>query len=257
MKRLVCTLVSVFTLTSAIANGTYYQEVFLRANKLYKEGAYENALEAYNSIQDKGAAVWYNSGNCLYKLGNYIDALVAFKRALLNASYKQRTVIKHNIEQTLLALNVSSKVVDSRFRVLQVVIDFTKWLTAMTSLLFLQLLFLFLLYATFFCVWYLQRSQTKSRIIIGILGTMTTCSAIALIVKYDDTLFTHGIVTHNQASIFVGPDKKYHMVATVGLADELIILEKSTDWYKVKKGRLLEKDHLLGWIPAEYVAEIN
>ena len=62
---------------------------------------------------------------------------------------------------------------------------------------------------------------------------------------------THGIVVQKQGSIFVGPNKKYDTSDTVTLADELIILEKRAEWYKVKKGKLL------GWIPAEFVAEID
>ena len=74
---------------------------------------------------------------------------------------------------------------------------------------------------------------------------------MALAVKYHDRWYAHGIVIQKQGSIFVGPDKKYDVSGTIALADELTILEKRVEWYKVKKG------NLSGWVPAEIVAEID
>lgn len=235
-------------LSSAFAHGAPYQELFLRANKLYKERAYEKALQAYTSMPDKSSAVWYNSGNCLYHLGKYTDALVAFKRAQRGASRVQRKAIDQNIERTFEALGISRASVPYTQ---QIYAYFSRAL-ATVPLLFLQLLFLFFLYGAFLCMRrrYGVKKSAHVTIVVCLISFTVLCG-MALAVKYHDTWYAHGIVIQKQGSIFVGPDKKYDVSGAVALADELTILEKRAEWYKVKKG------NLSGWVPAEIVAEID
>ena len=46
-----------------------YREQFLQANEFYKDGKVEEALSLYEGIPNKGGVVFYNLGNCAYKLG--------------------------------------------------------------------------------------------------------------------------------------------------------------------------------------------
>lgn len=230
----------------SVAHGINYQELFLRANKQYKEHAYEKALELYTSIPDKSTAVWYNSGNALYHLGKYVDALVAFKRAQHGATSAQRKAIDYNIEQTYDVLTISRSPVSY----MQQLNKYISSSVANISLLWLQLLFLFFLYAAALCMYFMYKSK---KYIIGVV--LFVCfafiSGTILAIKYNDIWYTRGIIVQKQGSIFVGPDKKYDASGAVVLADELTILEKRAEWYKVKKGKLV------GWIPAEFVAEID
>ena len=49
------------------------QEIFLQANKKYKEKEYNQALDMYRSIEHKGQAIWYKMGKCAYKLTDYVN----------------------------------------------------------------------------------------------------------------------------------------------------------------------------------------
>lgn len=62
------------------------QGAFERANKLYKEGKYQNAIEVYQSIANAkkhSADLYFNLGNCYYKLNDVAPAIYNFEKALL------------------------------------------------------------------------------------------------------------------------------------------------------------------------------
>ncbi len=55
-----------------------------RAEELYKSGEYEEALASYTSILDGGessSALYYNIGNCYYRLGETTQAIIFYERA--------------------------------------------------------------------------------------------------------------------------------------------------------------------------------
>jgi len=52
---------------------------FYKANKLYKEGKYRQALEAYSKIEPKDDVIYYNIANTLYKLKKYQKAIEYYK----------------------------------------------------------------------------------------------------------------------------------------------------------------------------------
>lgn len=61
------------------------QDVFERANQLYRDGDIHGALSHYESIINQGyadASIYYNIGNCHYRLGNVAQAILAYERAL-------------------------------------------------------------------------------------------------------------------------------------------------------------------------------
>lgn len=57
-----------------------------QAEQLYSEGKYNEAAEAYQKILDEGvesAELYYNIGNCFYKMGENTRAILYYERALL------------------------------------------------------------------------------------------------------------------------------------------------------------------------------
>ena len=52
------------------------KESFLQANVVYAQEEFKQALYVYQRIDNKGAAVWFNMGNCWYHLKQYVDALL-------------------------------------------------------------------------------------------------------------------------------------------------------------------------------------
>lgn len=84
-KILIPVLLSVFLiipLLSFAADADTGQ--FQKANQLYEDGKYPEALTIYLELE-KSIPHWtlfYNMGNCYYKLGNYVSAKIYYLRAL-------------------------------------------------------------------------------------------------------------------------------------------------------------------------------
>lgn len=61
------------------------QELFAEANNLYKKGNYSQAINSYNEIEKKGLIsedLYYNLGNCYYKLNKIAPAIYNYEKAL-------------------------------------------------------------------------------------------------------------------------------------------------------------------------------
>ena len=83
MRTVIAIAVSLLTLTIGAVAADQDAE-FERANKLFLERDYKAAAEAYGKILESGfvnAAVEYNLGNALYRLGRIGEARLHFERA--------------------------------------------------------------------------------------------------------------------------------------------------------------------------------
>ncbi|MCP5102811.1 MAG: SH3 domain-containing protein [bacterium] len=65
------------------AGGDNFRQQFDRANQLYEEGNYSEALPLYHEVE-KEVSHWklfYNTGNCYYKLNDFVRAKIYYLRA--------------------------------------------------------------------------------------------------------------------------------------------------------------------------------
>lgn len=77
--------IAFFMLFASFAYAQDFSALWEEANQAYSNGDYISALEKYNSIQDNGKVsykLYYNIGNCYYKLGETAKAIVNYERAL-------------------------------------------------------------------------------------------------------------------------------------------------------------------------------
>lgn len=64
------------------------QSLFNKGNEFYQKGDYVSAIKNYQKILDSGdesAGLYYNLGNCYYKLNRTADAIINYERAKLLA----------------------------------------------------------------------------------------------------------------------------------------------------------------------------
>lgn len=74
------------------------ESIFKQGNNAYKSGAYEVAIEKYQSLLDKGKVSWelyYNMGNAYYRIGDYTHAILAYEKASKLSA--DNADIKHNL----------------------------------------------------------------------------------------------------------------------------------------------------------------
>ncbi len=214
-----------------------HQENFLRAHELYMSKNYEQALALYQTIPEKGSAVWYNMGNCAYQLGDYADALLYWKRAEREATGVQRADILYNIQALGKKINVpyekNNAFVDAG----------TTWLLG-TPLIFMQLFFL----TGWIGLWaYIKRWHTKERyLLLYFLIGLNSFFGFALIYRL---MYAHrctAIIATPQAPVYAGPDSRYHTVGSLNAVTECKVKQLCGDWCKIRTGSLVgwvKKDH--------------
>lgn len=81
MKKLILILI---LLSCGIAFGAEIDLRFENANQVYRSGQYDKAAKVYEEILAQGyesPALYYNLGNCYYKLNNIPGAILLFERA--------------------------------------------------------------------------------------------------------------------------------------------------------------------------------
>ena len=77
---------NIFYLILFLGQATLAQNNFEIANKLYQKGNYQDAIEQYQSIlktNRHSAELYFNLGNCYYKLNKVAPAIYNFEKALL------------------------------------------------------------------------------------------------------------------------------------------------------------------------------
>jgi tetratricopeptide (TPR) repeat protein len=83
MSRLVLLLL-LLVIGNAPTFASSAEESFQAANRLYEQGRYAEAAEAYQQMADSGpanATLWFNLGNARYQAGELGRAIAAFSRA--------------------------------------------------------------------------------------------------------------------------------------------------------------------------------
>lgn len=203
------------------------QEAFLKGNASYAVGNINDAIKLYQSIEPKGPAVWYNMGNCYYRIGNYPEAIVHWRRAQKDASWSDVATLESYVAQSYQALGM----VYER----SVITFIDTWLMrcgSLCSMLFLQLLFLCCLCALFLSAPFLLKQSRYY--MMTMLSLCTLCVFFIGIYKYRNQEYPYGIVTKNAISVYAGPGVDYARLTEVKMLDTVRIYQKRDGWLKVR-----------------------
>ena len=82
MKKNFLILILVFICNILLASNSLFE----KANKLYQQEKYEQAISLYDSIQQNGlqsGALFYNMGNAYYKLQSWPESILYYEIHLL------------------------------------------------------------------------------------------------------------------------------------------------------------------------------
>ncbi|BDC34842.1 hypothetical protein Noda2021_08000 [Candidatus Dependentiae bacterium Noda2021] len=217
----------------SIISGSLYansQELFLRANKLYETKNYHQALELYEQIENKGAAVWHNMGNCSYCLQQNAQALLYWRRAQKNAPKAIVDSAQQAIEKvnTLLEINAQDS---SKERIERSIKNI--------PLILLQLLFLLSWCVLMGLFIWSYCSKTYRLLILALFNVILVGSLNYKKYTLDDSL--SAIVCADEACVRVGPGTEYPVIASLKKGTELKIHNKQKEWCKVRF------ENLTGW----------
>lgn len=214
------------------------EETFLRGNKCYEQGNYDQALLLYQSLHFKGPAVWFNMGNCAHELGNDLDALVYWRKAERYAT-KWRTCDEARRNIALCGMGKDTQ-------------NLFGWsihkIFLLTPLLMIQLTFLVCWIIFLMVIRILFRRRRY--VIIVMLSILIVLCANLVLLKYFVDQRVHGIIIHPHVSLYAGPQSDYHVIGFVDEACDVSVHDRKDQWVKIKY------KNMRGWIQEDMIAVI-
>ena len=228
-------------------------DLFSKANAEYKNENYQEAINLYQQIEEHNvvsSSLYYNLGNCFYKLNDVANTIYYYEKALLlnplnedvtnNLEFAKRMTID-NIEALpktflqKLKLNYIQKFSYNQWAIITVILSF-----------FTALFFLFFYFSGF---------SNKKRIyfLISIL------SFILLIISTTISYNQHNIYINTRAAIIFSPKVIIKNAPTINSEEiftlhegtKISILDSVDNWKKIKLA-----DGKVGWISADDLKEL-
>ena len=244
---------SIALLFSLIVTSQTSNELFSKANNLYQNGKYSEAIELYSSIEKEGLKsgdLFFNLGNCYYKLNKVAPSIYYYEKALkvdpthedasFNLAFAKRMTIDviEELPQTFLQ-RFSSSIIQK--------LPFDTWAIIAVLASFLASI-LFLLY-------HFSASSRKK------LFYFNTSILAALIMAISVFFAFHNYKTvqkNRTAIIFVdkveiknAPSTSSEEVFELHEGAKVVILDELENWKKIKIA-----DGKIGWIYADDLKEI-
>jgi tetratricopeptide (TPR) repeat protein len=223
--------------------------IFSEANKFYKDGSFEKALELYEKIPNKSAYVNYNIGNCYFKIKKYGYALLHWRRAEDSWGIFNREELLDNItmlnEKVFGTQNAQKNPI---IKALSKIRYFGLSVIKSIPVIILQLILLILWIFLFIYIRFLYRK--KKKFIIITLFALIALFGILLVVRYSIHCQNKGIVINTQALLRSGPGNTFQVITPLSEAEEVVIRLESDDYYKVKR---LDQ---IGWVQKSNIEKI-
>ena len=220
---------------------------FEKATAAYTDGAFNEAIDLYNTILDNGqhsAALYYNLGNSYYKLNDIPNSIYYYEKALL-LSPKDPEILNnlgYAQQMTLDAIDTMPETGLSKFyNSILHTLTFDQW--AYLSVLFICLfVFLYILF------YYSEYSFRKRWAFIG----STTALIVAIIsvvfafITFNDfNANKPAIIFSDEIEIQAEPNTSSDTVFVLHAGTKVNVLEELKDWKKIKI-----IDGKTGWIPS-------
>jgi len=246
MKNLIVLLLMLFSFTASAQNDA----LFNRATTFYNEGEYEKASENYFKIIENGehsAAVYYNIGNCYYKLNQIAPSIYYYEKALLLKPNDRE--IKNNLayaqNMTLDAFEALPETSLSKlYKNITGLLSFDQWSYA-------SVFFVFLFILAYILFYYLRYSSHKR---IAFIASITSlfiavfCLVLALVQFRDFEAEMPAIVFSEELIVKSEPNNRSSQAFLLHEGTKVYILDELDDWKKIEL-----KDGKTGWVPSNEI----
>ena len=232
----------------------FAQGSFKNANEMYQKGDYNGAIRSYESILDakqESAEVYFNLGNCYYKLNKVAPAIYNYEKAL---------TLKPNDKDILNNLNFAKKLTIDEIKEVpkvgfeKLVRDFTAtyhyntwaWISVVLAVLFL----LFFLGYYFSALTLYKRVFFVGMFIIVIAILISVLSAIFERNHYQNE--RPAIIFNEMVSVKSEPKSTSSEVLELHEGTKVFVLESFDGWHKVQL-----TDGTEGWLEKSEVKEVK
>lgn len=229
-------------------------ELFVKANDEYKKELYSEAIITYNQIDSLGfvsSELYYNLGNCYYKLNEVASSIYNFEKALLldplnvdaenNLVFAKRLTID-NIEE--LPKSLFQKIDESYVKKLSY--NEWSWVSVVFSIVGVLLFLLF----------YFSFTPSKKRLffVTSMLSfLLLIVSSVFAIKEYSYQQNTvNAIIFAQEIEIKNAPTPNSENIFTLHEGTKVAVLDTVDNWKKIKIA-----DGKIGWILSENIKLLN
>ena len=223
---------------------------FLMANEFYQQEQFSEALEGYESILISGyesAEIYYNLGNCYFKMNQLGPSLLNYKRAERLDPYDDE--IRHNLNLAQKAAiddfeNMPAPLFRSAYIGLLLLLSANTW--ALLGIIAMGLMAL----GTFFYLFTAYQRVGFIGAIIGFLGGLLFISLAIANHSYEKKNLPAIVMT---ASSYAksGPGEKAEDVFILHEGAEIKVIESYENWRKIRL-----PDGKVGWLDANDIKAI-
>lgn len=217
--------------------------LFYSANKVYEEGKYQDAVKEYQKILEQGyqsEALYYNLGNCYFKLGSLGKTILYYEKALKLSPNDPELKTNYNyVRSQLLDKIAPSKRNWFQKKYFDLVKSITlgKWLSCT---IVLWLLIVILIFVKIFAPGY-RGIYKYSFITLFLLFVLVASCAIS---QYNITGINKAIVLAQEVPVRYGPGEAEVEAFLLNEGAKVTIKKEVNDWYQIKL-----PDGKSGWLP--------
>lgn len=228
--------------------------LFDEANTLYSNGKYNEAIEKYDEVLDKGlhsAEIYFNLGNAHYKLNHIAPSIYYYEKALLLSPNDSE--IQNNLSfaqnMTIDAIEVVPEIGISRFlRSAIKTFSFDTW--AYISVAFV------VLFVILFITYYFTSSTNKKRFtfVTSITSAFLTILFLSFAFQRQtmDNKDNPAIVFAQESLVRTDPNLSGEEAFRLHEGTKVIVLDTINNWTEI-----LLVDGKTGWITSEEIKQLK
>ncbi len=250
-NTLIIILITILATVSLLAESN--TDTFKKANDLYSDGKYSQALELYSQLEKNGiesADLYYNMGNCYYRLRKIPETILYFEKAAKLSPGDEDIDFNRNVAM----LRTIDKIPPvPKFFLTEWLESFigmmssTGW--AVSAVIFIWLAFLMLV--GFMFIW----SPAIKKILFAGAFMMIVLFGISTYLGYQSNQIENdnsgGVVFAVNVYVKSSPDENSTDLFILHEGAKVKVLDKVNEWLKIK---LANGD--VGWLPSDAIKSI-
>jgi len=249
-KGFILLAVVIFSFSSIFLRGQELTgEAFGEANRLYEAGQFAEALTLYLKIEQQGAhwKLFYNLGNCYYKLNDFVQAKIYFLRAERLKPFDASIQKNIDIVNNKFSDKIPGEEPDFIGRVIKK-IESVISLNAVSVVLLISVLILNLFI-------FVLIKKGKNRLLI--YGVSFSLIFSLLLFSYHayrinkQNLRDSAVIVKQESTLRSGPGETNTILFKVNPGIKVKIIDKSRDWVQVSASK-----EIAGWIEENHIERI-
>lgn len=219
-------------------------KIFMEANDFYQRGEYNNALKAYERLLpgNPGAPVFFNMGNCLFRLNQMGKAIVYYRKALQRDPRNREIQFNLRYAREKTEDEIENKKGRGALGIVFSGLEEWTWRENVAGAAGLYALLMVMGSIRFF------RRFDYQGLCLTALGALFLLSASSAVFKiYQDRFIREGAIVHTEAPVHSAAEAGSVVLFQLHDGAEFQVLSQQGDWVQIEL-----RDGKKGWVPRDF-----